>query len=216
MTPSAWLDHLRHCMAQAQETQRPYVAGLVGTPGSGKSTLAAQVARDLGADAVALGMDGFHLTRAQLAQMPNPQTAFARRGAPWTFDPAALAQRLQAIRAAQQVVTWPGFDHGVGDPVQDAITVPLGTRLVLVEGLYLLHRGDGWDLGKLLDECAYLDVPLATAMQRLSARHQAAWGFTPAQAQARIDANDGLNAALVEMTQERADWLVQNPDFQAK
>jgi pantothenate kinase len=43
-------------------------------------------------------MDGFHLTKAQLQEMPNPQAAFARRGAPWTFDPAALAQRLKMLR----------------------------------------------------------------------------------------------------------------------
>jgi pantothenate kinase len=197
---------------------RASIVGLVGVPGAGKSTLAARWEHEVNAvagtgTALALGMDGFHLTRAQLAQMPDPATALARRGAPWTFDPQALAQRLRAVREATAPVLWPGFDHGVGDPVQGAISIPPSTRLVLVEGLYLLHQGDGWALDGLLDECAYLDVELPVAMQRLSARHQAAWGFTPEQAQARIDANDGLNAVLVQATRERADWLVAETDL---
>jgi pantothenate kinase len=69
--------------------------GLVGVPGAGKTTLAAQWATHLNAahgvgTAVALGMDGFHLTKAQLAQFPDPVAAFARRGAPWTFDAAGF------------------------------------------------------------------------------------------------------------------------------
>ena len=35
---------------------------------------------------MALSMDGFHLTKAELRQFPDPAQAFARRGAPWTFD----------------------------------------------------------------------------------------------------------------------------------
>jgi pantothenate kinase len=205
---------VQHLLAlAAAASARAAIFGLVGVPGAGKSTRAAQLVREVNAaagegTALALGMDGFHLTRAQLAQTPDPAVAFARRGAPWTFDAPALAQRLRTVREAAGPVHWPGFDHGVGDPVPDAITIPPGTRLLLVEGLYLLHQGDGWALDGLLDECAYLDVPLAVAMQRLSPRHQAAWGFTPAQAQARIEANDGVNAVLVEQSRERADWLV--------
>jgi pantothenate kinase len=208
---------VQHLLALAAGAgTRALVVGLVGVPGAGKSTLAARWVHEVNAmagagTALALGMDGFHLTRAQLAQMPDPATALARRGAPWTFDAQALAQRLRAVREATAPVPWPGFDHGVGDPVQGAISIPPSTRLLIVEGLYLLHQGDGWALGGLLDECAYLDVPLPVAMQRLSARHQAAWGFTPAQAQARIAANDGLNAVLVAQSRERADWLVTEP-----
>jgi pantothenate kinase len=65
--------------------------GICGIPGSGKSQLARHVVDRLNANsanrqAVVVGMDGWHLTRAQLAAMPNPDEAKARRGAPWTFD----------------------------------------------------------------------------------------------------------------------------------
>lgn len=68
------------------------LVGLCGTPGSGKSQLAKHVVERINAVqkdqqlAVVVGMDGWHLTRAQLAQMPDPQLAKDKRGAAWTFD----------------------------------------------------------------------------------------------------------------------------------
>lgn len=44
-------------------------------------------------------MDGYHLTRAQLSAMPDPATAHARRGAEFTFDGAAFAALVRALRA---------------------------------------------------------------------------------------------------------------------
>jgi pantothenate kinase len=72
----------------------------------------------------------------------------------------------------------------------------------------LLQDADGWNLNDLLDECWFLDVPLPIALQRLQARHVAAWGISAEQAQARIAASDQLNAVLVQSHRQRADWLV--------
>lgn len=218
--PALLTDPVQHLLALlGQSPARRLVVGLVGLPGSGKSTLAAllseQVNRLAGPDTmVALGMDGFHLTRATLAGWPDPDAAFMRRGAPWTFDPAALARRILDLRddatrtGAAGQIRWPGFAHGVGDPVQDAVAVSPSVRLVLVEGLYLLHRDDGWNLAGLLDECWYLDVGLDVALEQLAKRHMAAWGLTRQQALARIALNDALNAHTVLQGRDRADWLV--------
>lgn len=190
------------------------IVGLAGLPGSGKSTLAQTwvdaVNVEMGAGtAQMLGMDGFHLTRAELARQPDPAVALARRGAPWTFDPLALQARLPLLRAGfdQHTVYWPAFEHGVGDPVADALAVLPSTRLVLVEGLYLLHRGDGWATQPLLDACWFLDVPREVAMGRLAARHQQAWGITAEEANARIARNDRLNAEIVWASRRYADWV---------
>ncbi|XP_019089401.1 PREDICTED: ATP-dependent kinase YFH7-like [Camelina sativa] len=43
-------------------------------------------------------MDGFHLYRSQLDAMEDPKEAHARRGAPWTFDPALLLNCLKKLR----------------------------------------------------------------------------------------------------------------------
>jgi pantothenate kinase len=212
-------------LCRAAPVARRLVVGLAGFPGAGKSTraeaLAAQANLVLGeGTAQVVGMDGFHLTRAQLAGLADPAAAWARRGAPWTFDPTALAQRLRAVRdlpwqaaddspgANSSVVAWPGFAHGTGDPVEGAITVPASVRLVLLEGLYLLHRDDGWNLSELMDECWFLDLPLAQAMERLALRHMATRGIDRTQAMARIDGNDRLNAGIVAASCDRADWRI--------
>lgn len=201
----------------ARRPQQRTLIALAGLPGSGKSTLAAAWTEAVNAQAgagamVALGMDGFHLSRAALARFPDPVAALRRRGAPWTFDPQALAAQLQALRqpctADSAPVDWPGFEHGVGDPVEAAVSVAPSTRLVLVEGLYLLHKDHGWDVASAFDERWFLDVPLATACERLARRHMATSGQSRAQAEDRIEANDRRNAGIVLTSRSDADWLV--------
>lgn len=189
---------------------------MVGVPGSGKSTLAARIADTVNASAgpdtlIALSMDGFHRTKAELMQMPDPDLAFARRGAPWTFNAEALSQRLQVIREAKgkTAVPWPGFQHEVGDPIEAESVVPPEARLILLEGLYLFHQADGWqDVMPLLDERWYLDTPITIAMERLAQRHMSAWGITRAAAESRIAMNDRLNADIVLASRPSADWRV--------
>ncbi len=195
------------------------MVGIAGPPGSGKSTLAAQLATRVNAVtgtpiAVALGMDGFHLSKAQLRQMPDPELAFARRGAPWTFDAAGFVARLNHLRRADSVVRWPDFAHEVGDPIADALEVVPVVRLVIVEGLYLLHDDDGWqDAQVVFDEVWYLHTPFEMAMDRLTQRHMRAWNFSRVQAEQRIAQSDGLNAELVRQSGVRANYLVDSfPD----
>lgn len=190
---------------------------IAGVPGSGKSTLAARLAAEVNAHSApdtvtALGMDGFHLTKAELRQLPDPAEAFARRGAPWTFDVHALQQRLQELRAAagHTELTWPGFEHEIGDPVEATYTIPASTRLIIVEGLYLLGQDDGWQaVCELFDERWFLDTPLETSLQRLALRHMQAWGISREAAEHRIATSDRLNALLVQKSAQSANWLVR-------
>ena len=214
LSPPLLDDPVQNLLSRLDRAGPRSLLGLVGVPGSGKSTRAARLAEDVNARAgpgtlVALGMDGFHLPRAALRRRPDADAAIARRGAPWTFDVPALAARLQSVReaAGQADVSWPEFRHEMGDPVEGARTVGAATRLVLVEGLYLLHPADGWDaVSRLFDECWFLDTPLEIALTRLAARHRAAWNWTRAEADARIAANDRLNAEIVLRSRALADW----------
>lgn len=212
--PVGRLLQLLNRMKEADASKR-MVIGVVGLPGSGKSTLAAKfvdaVNQQTGSPtAVALSMDGFHLSKAALAQFADPAAALARRGSPWTFDPAGLAIKLQQLQNnTAESTTWPDFQHGVGDPVADAICINPEVKLIIVEGLYLLHRDHGWNLNGLLDECWYLDTPMNVAMERLVKRHMASWGFSREQALDRLAMNDRLNADIVLQSRARADKLVQ-------
>lgn len=198
----------------AKSSNSRYLIALSGLPGSGKSTLVARLAHEVNVRQsgamMTLSMDGFHLTKAQLCQMPDPQAAFARRGAPWTFDVHALFQRLQLLRDnADQETSWPDFQHGIGDPVQDAFVVAPSTRLILIEGLYLLRRVDGWEsVSAKFDERWFLDTPFDVAMERLINRHMASWQITREQAAERISSNDRLNAQIVAQDAQNANWRV--------
>jgi pantothenate kinase len=213
--PAILPDPVGHLLQLLQDTaSRRLVIGLVGLPGSGKSTLAANLVESINQAthseiAVALSMDGFHLTKAALTQFADPTAALARRGAPWTFDPVGLADKLQQLRKTPyQSNTWPDFQHGVGDPVADVIVIPPDAKLIIVEGLYLLHREHGWNVAHLLDECWALNTPPELAQSRLIARHMASWGFSREQALARLALNDALNADIVLKTLQSADYIV--------
>lgn len=192
---------------------RRFLIAMAGVPGSGKSTLAAQFEAEVDHRAgsglfVALAMDGFHYSKAKLRSMLDPDAAMARRGAPWTFNAAELQARLVLLKNGDTAVAWPGFEHEIGDPIEAAVTVPASVRVILVEGLYLMHPADGWEtIGPLFDERWYLDTPFEVAMERLVGRHMKAWGITREEAVERIARNDGLNGRIVEATRSYADWL---------
>jgi pantothenate kinase len=205
---------MQRLVVQLESAPSRWMIALAGMPGSGKTTLASRLAEAVNArtapnTVVALGMDGFHFTKAVLQQFPNAAEAFARRGAPWTFDTTALLQRLQLVRASagRADIPWPGFDHAVGDPVEGASTVLASTRLVIVEGLYLLHHADGWEaISQHFDERWYLDTPLELALERLALRHMQVWGITRDAAEHRIATSDRLNAELVRDSARFAHW----------
>jgi pantothenate kinase len=206
------LDKIQAYMDKPDRT----LIGLTGGPGSGKSTLADyfldHFTTQQNSQIVCLSMDGFHLSKAQLQALPNWEEAFARRGAPWTFDSTAFVERVKKIKQGYQQddILWPSFDHALGDPIEDDLSIKKETRVILVEGLYLLHQHDGWQESKaLFDEHWFLDIPVKVAIERLAKRHMKAWGFSHEQAMDRINQSDGLNAELVSTYKGQADWLLR-------
>jgi pantothenate kinase len=192
------------------------IFGLCGEPGSGKSTLAGQLCAAVNAvhpeACVALSMDGYHIPLAALSAGVagrTPEESLLRRGAPWTFHAAALCTQLRAVREGQGAVSWPAFDHAKGDPEEGAVAIPPSVRVVLLEGLYLLHTADGWEgLQGLLDATWWLGTEPEVSSARLLARHQQAWGISREEASQRIARNDALNAQLCQATMPRADGVI--------
>lgn len=96
------VEEVRRLISRRREEgkdQSRVLIGVCGIPGSGKSQLAAHVADRLNAglqerQTVVIGMDGWHLTRDELARMKDPEKARARRGAPWTFDDEVGNERI--------------------------------------------------------------------------------------------------------------------------
>lgn len=154
--------------------------GIAGIPASGKSTLADLVVKETNAllptelRAVLVGLDGWHLTRAQLDAMPNAQEAHDRRGIHWTFDGSAYVDFIRALKRLDNniVITAPSFDHALKDPTPDAVSIHPYHRIVVIEGLYTLLSKDPWrEGGEMLDERWFLKVDIDEAQRRLVKRH---------------------------------------------
>ncbi|KAF6266060.1 P-loop containing nucleoside triphosphate hydrolase protein [Scenedesmus sp. NREL 46B-D3] len=206
--------------AQANQGSSVYLVGIAGSPGSGKSTLAQQVAqritqlcqqRGLSRTAAVAPMDGFHYYKQQLDAMPDPQEAYARRGAHWTFDGNAF---VAAVRRLKQhgAASLPSFDHGVGDPVEDDIHIDSAQHaVVLVEGNYLLLELEPWvQLRGVFDDAWFVDCPVDLAMQRVFDR-QVAIGLAPEVSLGRIEGNDKPNALLVNAVRALRDCWCRQP-----
>lgn len=182
---------------------------------TGKTTLAAKVAEQLNERwraqtaartpnqtiATFLPMDGYHLTRAQLSAMPDPQNAHARRGAAFTFDAPAFLKLVKKLRepVAPETGTLyaPSFDHAVKDPVENDIPIRKEARLLIMEGNYL-SLGTGapeWkEAAEMMDELWFVDVKEEVARQRLVARHVTSGIAKDAEeAGRRADENDLVN-----------------------
>ena len=147
---------------------------------------------------------------------PDADAAVYRRGAPDTFDPTGLIRDLKRIRGEsttnEDVVKVPGFDHAKGDPEPDAhVFDRLQHEVVICEGLYLLHDGDGWGAVKgLLDYSIFLDSDLEVCVQRIKIRNQCIPGYTVEEILERAEKVDRVNAKIVLQSKPYADLIVQS------
>lgn len=121
-------------------------------------------------------MDGYHLTRAQLAAMPDPAHAAARRGAEFTFDGDKFLQLVKRLREtltpSTPTVYAPSFDHAVKDPVEDDIPILPTSRVIFFEGNYLSLDKEPWkSAAHLMDELWFVEADFETARKRLIKRH---------------------------------------------
>jgi len=183
------------------------LVGIAGIPASGKSTLAVLVVNKTNqlldesrrhsdsdsertsaapsstsvksAKAVLVGLDGWHLTRAQLDAMPDPKLAHDRRGSHWTFDAHGYVSFIRKLRepllpgtTTTTTITAPSFDHAVKDPCPHAVTILPEHRIVVIEGLYTFLSIPPWvEAGKLLDERWLVELDPTVASDRLVKRH---------------------------------------------
>lgn len=178
---------------------------VAGPPASGKSTLAAELAARLGASAAVLPMDGFHLDNDQLEALG----LLDRKGAPETFDAQGFVNLLHRLRC-ETVVSYPAFDREADRTVPDAGQIEEDTRIVIVEGNYLLLNVPPWaSLCDLFDLTIRLDVSKEDLETRLVQR----WldhGMALDQARARALGNDMTNAEFVVNNSFAPDFIFKD------
>lgn len=206
------------------ETPSPrLLIALAGAPGAGKTTTAAAVTRIVNSNLlpapdsrsmVGVSMDGFHYPRAVLDQMPDPAKAHEKRGAPFTFDAEACVAFVKSCRDTSRELQAPSFDHAVKDPVEGGTIIPPITRIVLIEGNYLLSNEEPWkQIGEFVDEKWFIDVRVELARERVAARHVAS-GITPDREGAlwRVDNIDLPNGDYIKEHLVPPDVTVESVD----
>ena len=193
--------------ALINSTQDCTLIGIVGKPGAGKSTLSQYISESINSPQLAvLPMDGFHLSNAVLAELRRAD----RKGAPDTFDVAGFIALLTRIRNEDDShIYYPIFDRSIEESIAAQGVISSETKVVIVEGNYLLHQEDGWQhVAKILHETWYIDIDDELRIERLIARH-IAYGKSESAAEQWARGSDERNAELIALGAERADYVIR-------
>jgi pantothenate kinase len=189
-----------------EKTTERVLIGIIGKPGAGKSTLSKYLMAKLPKEFVTVvPMDGYHLSNKVLKDLKRAD----RKGAPDTFDVAGFTSLVKRIRSEQsQNIYYPIFDRAIEESIAAQGVVTSATKVVIIEGNYLLHDDGGWEvLNDLLDESWMIDVDDDKRIARLISRH-IAYGKDPEAAKAWAKGTDEVNAKLIERGRNRADFVV--------
>lgn len=180
--------------------------GVVGEPGAGKSTVAAALVAALGAPAVQVPMDGYHLADRVLELHGSRD----RKGAPDTFDGWGYLALLDRLRTeTDHDVYAPQFERDLEQPLANAVPVTPAHTVVVSEGNYLLLDADPWPAVRArFDQVWFVAMDDGVRLDRLIARH-VEYGKSPEAARAWVLANDEPNARLIRATRDRADLVLE-------
>ncbi|KAF1357386.1 nicotinamide riboside kinase [Lizonia empirigonia] len=209
---------------QASNPRQRMLVALAGVPGSGKSTVSQALLQELAVrsvnDVAVVPMDGFHYTKEALSAFEDPEVAFERRGAPFTFDASRLLNLVKSLKSTlvttreepEQLVHAPSFDHAVQDPVENDVTISSQNRVIIVEGNYTLLDQKPWnEIAEICDERWFVDVSPETVRDRLAARHLAAGIETSYEAAVqRAETNDIPNGAMIRSLLIKPDIVIYN------
>lgn len=179
---------LAQVIAEKSRDKTRFVVAIAGAPGSGKSTLAKALAAELD-QATVLPMDGFHRDNEELIALGR----LNRKGAPDTFDAEGFVELVRRLRQSKSLI-YPTFDRTLDKTVPNGGRLQSETRIVLVEGNYLLLNIPPWTaLADLFDMTVWLDEDRYTLKTRLVQRWRDQ-GLSEAEALAQALGNDIKNA----------------------
>jgi pantothenate kinase len=184
------------------------IIGIIGKPGGGKSTLSKYLLKGMDPTLVSVvPMDGFHLSNKVLKELGRSD----RKGAPDTFDVQGFKALIQRIKLdSVEPIYYPVFDRSIEESIAAQGVVYPSTRVVIVEGNYLMHDRDGWqEISPLLDQSWYAFLDEDLRISRLISRH-IAFGKDPESAKVWAKGSDQVNAELIELGVGRCGFLIRS------
>ncbi len=205
MPPSLWSGR----SLQGPAAPRVRSSASPARPGAGKSTLANALTEalqaDLGAEAaVTVPMDGFHLSNVELERLGLTD----RKGAVQTFDAHGFVHLIERVARGDELVYAPAYSRVLHESIGGVIPVFPHTRVIVVEGNYLLLPDEPWIRARpLFDLAIYLDAPDEVRLDRLR-RRQRSRGLDAAAAEAWVRRSDEANARLVATTRRYTDAVL--------
>ena len=182
------------------------IVGIVGKPGSGKSTLVKKIGKQYKVASLAIvPMDGYHLSNAILKKLQLRD----RKGAPETFDALGFTALITRIKTEiENDIFYPIFHREIEESIANEGVVIAGTKLIVVEGNYLLHDKNNWHgVAPTLDESWYVDINEGKRINRLVARHMK-FGKSEEEARAWARGTDQVNAEIIGQSMKHADFII--------
>ncbi|WP_152046850.1 nucleoside/nucleotide kinase family protein [Aureimonas psammosilenae] len=194
-----------------QPSAKRRLVALAGPPGVGKTTTADLLKSMLnerqGDLADILPMDGFHFDDLVL----NARGHRPRKGAPHTFDLLGFRATIERVKRDDgSDIAVPVFDRDLEIARAGARIIAGDTRIVVVEGNYLLLDEPGWrDLSPLFDVSVKLVADESVLEARLTQRWKG-YGYEGEAMVAKMEGNDLPNMRLVVRNSLPADYEIRS------
>ncbi|SCV67907.1 BQ2448_5518 [Microbotryum intermedium] len=172
--------------------------------------------------AIAVGLDGWHYSRAELDKFPDPNEARTRRGAAFTFDAPSYLAFIVALResipSTTSTTTTPSsftipyhtFSHSLKDPLPSLHPITPQNRIIVIEGLYTLVKEGVWASATTrMDLRIWLECDPKVVRERLLRRClKEGIEDTVEKAQQRVDGSDMLNGEWISTRLTRDQDLI--------
>lgn len=192
-------------MAQGKQM----LIGIAGPPGAGKTTFCARISSLLENSKV-VPMDGYHFSKLELSNFSDPDEAFRRRGAHWTFNAEKFVSDIITLRKHGEG-NFASFDHAIGDPIENDIKVDKSIDIVIIEGNYLLLDVNPWSsLKEVMDYTLFLNCDIDVLGKRIIERHTQKMGLSREDATLRFESSDKLNAIEILGSKNKADRIIES------
>lgn len=208
-------DFLRLLKQRIEETTNSgrLIVAIAGAPASGKSWLSEYLAKQLNASvagvAAVLPMDGYHYDDELLSQ----NGWLAEKGAPHTFDVGGFLSMLARLRQnTEKSIVAPKFDRALEISRAGSILIPQSTKLIIVEGNYLLLNEEPWrQLSNMFDVTTLVTIDEAKLESRLRQRWES-FDLDVAEIHRKVHENDLPNGKLVYEKSQIPNYFIAEKD----